>query len=166
MNRWNANVAFSTNSTFTHDTAFDVLDRLTDYAASVAPRADGSGGAISFSIEAENVTAAFSSAIAITTDTVAQLADHPTINAVEIMTEEELDNRLAEPTFPEVVGYAEIAELASVSRQRARQFSKINGFPAPVITTAQGPLMAKSAVEAWLESRNTRSGRPKKAAIA
>ena len=166
MNRWNANVAFSTNSTFTHDTAFDMLNSLTEYAASVAPRADGSGGAISFSIEAENVATAFTSAIDITTDTVTQFAHYPTINAVEIMTEAELDNRLAEPIFPEVVGYAEIAELAGVSRQRARQFSKINGFPAPVITTAQGPLMAKSAVEAWLESRNTRSGRPRRPTIA
>ena len=66
-----------------------------------------------------------------------------------------------EPVFPEVVGFAEIAAMAGVTRQRARQFVKIRAFPAPVIVTAQGPLMEKAAVELWLETRNTRPGRPR-----
>ncbi|MBD8019403.1 hypothetical protein [Brevibacterium gallinarum] len=166
MTTWHANVAFTTDSTFTHDAAFDVLDKLSEHAAAVAPRVDATGGDISFTIEAATITAAINTAITTITNTVTSIASRPTIDAIEITTETELDKRLAEPVFPEVIGFAEIAELAGVSRQRARQFATIDGFPAPVITTAQGPLMTKAAVERWIENRNTRPGRPKAAVSA
>ncbi|GAA5203106.1 hypothetical protein GCM10025773_32100 [Microbacterium jejuense] len=56
----------------------------------------------------------------------------------------------------EVVGYAEIADMAQVSRQAARAWADNPTFPPAVIETAQGPLRAKDAVQAWLENRNTR----------
>lgn len=37
MTRWHANVAFRTTGLFTHDTAFDVLEAMSQYAAAVAP---------------------------------------------------------------------------------------------------------------------------------
>lgn len=64
---------------------------------------------------------------------------------------------LHDPLYPEVVGYAEIARLAGVTRQRARMFPKIVDFPKPVIETAQGALYTKSAIEAWLERRTRRA---------
>lgn len=160
MTTWHAHMAFTTDSPFSHDAALDLLSELTEHAAAVAPRVDATGGDISFTIEADAISAAFDTAMATVTEAVAAIAGSPSIDAVEITTEAERDNRLAEPVFPDVVGFAEIAELAGVSRQRARQFAAIDGFPAPVITTAQGPLMTKTAVERWLENRNTRPGRP------
>ncbi len=74
-------------------------------------------------------------------------------------TYEELENELNRPLFPDVVGWAEVAKLAGVTRQRARQFRSLPGFPSPVIETAQGPLMAKSAVEHWVRNRDARPGR-------
>ena len=74
-------------------------------------------------------------------------------------TYEELDQELERPLFPDVVGWAEVAKLAGVTRQRARQFRNSPGFPAPVIETTQGPLMAKSAVEHWVRTRDARPGR-------
>lgn len=65
------------------------------------------------------------------------------------------------PTIPDLVGYAEIAEIAGVSRSRARQFADLDGFPAPVVETAAGPLRLKSAVQAWVATRNTKPGRPR-----
>lgn len=70
-----------------------------------------------------------------------------------VQTHEQLEDELRQPLFPEVVGYSEIAAMAGVSRQRARAFTKIKGFPAPVIETSQGPLRARSAVAVWLETR-------------
>jgi len=71
---------------------------------------------------------------------------------------------LVTPVIPDLVSYAEIAEIAGVSRQRARQFADIEGFPKPVVETAAGPLRLKASVEAWVERRNTKPGRPRKTA--
>lgn len=166
MPRWHANVAFTTTDPFTHDAAFDVLDILSSHGAAVSPRTDSTGGEISLSVTADTAPEAASAAVATITTTITPIAGHPTIDAIEVSTEAALDARLGEPVFPEVVGYAEIADMAGVSRQRARQFAKIDDFPAPVITTAQGPLMTKAAVERWIETRNTRPGRPKATASA
>lgn len=108
MTTWHARMAFTTDSPFSHDAALDLLSVLTERAAAVAPRVDATGGDISFTIEADAISAAFDTAMATVTEAVAAIA----------------------------------------------------GFPAPVITTAQGPLMTKAAVERWLENRNTRPGRP------
>lgn len=70
------------------------------------------------------------------------------------------------PLIPELVGYAEIGEIAGVSRQRARQFENVEGFPAPVVRTAAGPLRTKAAVTAWAARRNHSAGRPRKKAHA
>lgn len=161
MTRWHANVAFRTTGLFSHDTAFDVLEAMSQYAAAVAPYTSNDGGEVSFSITSETITDACKEAVHVITKTITAIAGHPTIESVEIATEEKIDQHLAEPAFPEVVGYAEIADMAGVSRQRARQFAQYEDFPAPVITTAQGPLMTKVTVENWLANRNTRVGRPK-----
>lgn len=59
------------------------------------------------------------------------------------MLDADFTQQLARPLFPEVVGYSEIADMAGVTRQRARKFATHAGFPSPVIKTAHGPLMAK-----------------------
>jgi hypothetical protein len=48
--------------------------------------------------------------------------------------------------IPELVGYAEIATMAAVSRQRARELPGKPGFPPPAVTTATGPLRVKADV--------------------
>jgi hypothetical protein len=96
-------------------------------------------------------------------------AARPLIGAVDIVGMEVLKESDAEadalrPVFPDVVGYAEIAREASLSRQRVRELAESSSFPEPVIKTAQGPLFAKTAVLAWLENRNTKAGRPTRVA--
>lgn len=71
------------------------------------------------------------------------------------------NDALVEYTIPELVGYAEIASMAGVSRQRARQFASLEGFPTPAVETSYGPLRLKTEVQSWLDTRNTRPGRPK-----
>ncbi len=48
-----------------------------------------------------------------------------------------------------LVGLAEIAELLSVSRQRADQFARSSGFPAAVADLAVARVWERDAVEAW-----------------
>ena len=84
--------------------------------------------------------------------------------AIDAKTEDAHNAEMTGPQWPEVVGYAEIADMAGVSRQRAHQLAHMPGFPPAVITTAQGPLMRKTAVAAWLATRDTRPGRRKASA--
>lgn len=69
--------------------------------------------------------------------------------------------RNREPLYPPVVGYAEIARMTGVTRQRAYAFPRIESFPKPVIETSQGPLYSEDAVRAWAQTRELRPGRPK-----
>lgn len=89
-------------------------------------------------------------------------ADISGINVIE-QDKARLLNR--EPLFPKVVGYAEIARMTGVSRQRAAMFPKIATFPKPVIETSQGPLYSEHAVAAWAAKRGVKAGRPKTAEV-
>lgn len=164
MTRWHAAVTFTTAGGFGEDEALEALDALVEHGAAVSPAADARGGEIALSVTAESAVAAAVEAERVVTGAVRPLAGAVDVVAIEASTEEAMDRRLAEPIFPDVVGFAEIADMAGVTRQRARAFAKIDGFPAPVITTAQGALMTRVAVARWLETRSTRPGRPRKAA--
>lgn len=154
---WQTHVEFV--GPITDDDAFDVMESLGRYGASVSVERDHSGGAVTLSVEAASLVEAAGEASRLVSDA----TPHPiTIVGLEVITEEEADRRLGEPVFPEVVSFSEIGQMAGVSRQRARQFSDNPSFPRPVITTGQGPLYGLHAVERWLENRNTRPGRPAK----
>ena len=121
---------------------------------------------LSMTVEASSVLEAATKAA----DSVRKAAS-PVIGTIEIVGLEVLKESDAEadalrPVFPDVVGYAEIAREASLSRQRVRELAESDSFPEPVIKTSQGPLFAKAAVMAWLENRNTKAGRPARIATA
>ena len=68
---------------------------------------------------------------------------------------------LAEPAIPPLVGYAEIAEMAGVSRQRARELPNLPDFPPAVTeTSSKGPLRVRSQVANWIQGWERRAGRP------
>lgn len=160
MTSWQATVAFI--GTMDEDAAFTLLEKLGRYGAAVSVEHDFTGGVVTLSVEADTTLDAASEAARVVSDA----TDSPvTITGLEVVTESEADKRLGEPLFPEVVGFAEIGQMAGVSRQRARQFSDNPAFPRPVITTGQGPLYGKHAVQRWLETRNTRPGRPALATV-
>lgn len=83
-------------------------------------------------------------------------------NGVEVLPQETADLRAGFPSIPPLVGYAEIADMLGVSRQRAAQLAaEHDTFPQAVVTTAAGPLRVRSQVEAWGRNRNRKPGRPK-----
>jgi chromosome partitioning protein len=55
----------------------------------------------------------------------------------------------------DLLGIAEVAEMAGVTRQAATNWRlrKGTGFPEPVLTLAMGPLFLRPAVEKWLKGR-------------
>lgn len=157
---WHARLDWVSTTATNEDTLFDLMDELTDYAASGSIARDGLAGSLTIAVEADSFDDALSSALGAGRAALQQFVPAASVIGVELIDSDALDRELERPLFPEVVGFAEIAELAGVTRQRARAFRQSPGFPAPVIETAQGPLMAKAAIENWIEKRNTRPGRP------
>lgn len=85
-----------------------------------------------------------------------------TITHVEVKTEDELDAELARPTFPELVGVTEAAEILGVSKQRVSWLAKNHPrFPRPAIELAAGPVWYRPAIDKWLETWDRKPGRPK-----
>lgn len=162
MATWHVTVGLAASEAFDEDTPFDVAEELADYAAVLSVSRDFMTASVLLTITAQSVLEASSEAVGLVTAAAKAAGMDASATSVQVQSDAEFDAELATPVFPEVVGYAEIAQMAQVTRQRARQFAQLPNFPAPVIETAQGPLMAKSAVERWLETRNTRSGRPRK----
>lgn len=83
---------------------------------------------------------------------------------VEALLTVDFEEQLNRPSIPELVGYAEIAEMFGVSRQRARELADRSDFPPAVVTTKSGPLRVKRQVEAWASTWERHAGRPRKAA--
>ncbi|HEX7134428.1 MAG TPA: hypothetical protein VF228_17780 [Iamia sp.] len=51
----------------------------------------------------------------------------------------------------DLMGTTEIAELLGVSRQRADQLSRTDGFPDPVAEIAAGRIWLRKDVETWAD---------------
>lgn len=146
--------------TMTPARLFEVLEPLAAAHSGVGSvRPDGSRFTVQLAVEADTSRAALDSA---TEAVIGALSDAEAADVdlvgFEVLDSLAMERGLDTPVYPDVVGYAEIAEMAGVSRQRARAFRDSPGFPAPVIETAQGPLMLRAAVARWLETRNTRPG--------
>ena len=158
MKDWYVSIGFKSVEVLDADRAFDFTGKLGGAPMSV--ERDGSGGNVSVYVTAKTLREALE-----TSAHRVKAAAEGTIGAIDIfrieaMPEEDFDREVEWPLFPEVVGFAEIARLADVTRQSARDYAKGKSFPAPVIVTAQGPLFAKASVEAWLETRPNRRKEP------
>lgn len=81
---------------------------------------------------------------------------------VEAITREQVERRIMNPPIPDLVGYAEIAEILGVSRQRAAQLGDRPDFPPVAVTTKAGPLRVRAAVEDWATTWERKGGRPRK----
>lgn len=165
MNTWHIRVSFIAAEPFTEDTPFDISERLESIAAVMSVSRDFNAGSVSVTIDGAAYDEALSNAIDQISAALVAENVNPNIVSVEVQSEEAFNAELARPVYPEVVSYAEVAKMAGVSRQRARQLADTPSFPVPVIQTGQGPLFSCHAVEQWVETRNTRPGRPVKATV-
>lgn len=159
MIAWHVRLAF-TGSVATHELDA-AASSMADHSPILTVQQDGAGGSIALFVDAERATGATTIALDLASDLLAGRD----VTAIETQTESAFMASLDAPAYPEVVGYAEIAEMAGLTRQRIRQLAGTKGFPAPIVETAQGPLMPKAAAQHWVETRHARSGRPRKVAV-
>ena len=153
---WQTSIEFRTP--INPDAALDIMDTLSEYGVAMTVNAGGDGGGITLTVKADNPRSALDKAA----DLFLRELPKAEIISFEVKSQEAAARENSEPLFPPVVGYAEIAGIAKVSRQRAREFRKIKSFPRPVISTSQGDLYSEAAVRAWAETRNRKAGRPRK----
>lgn len=161
---WYADVDFIAATPISLDEAETILDTLAERGGALSLSADGLAGGVSIALDTTDAVAASREAAEVTVEA---FASHDlTVVKIDVRREDVADAELGAPVIPPLVGYAEIADMAGVSRQRARQFAAISSFPTPVVETASGPLRLRSSIEAWLATRNTRPGRPRESATA
>jgi hypothetical protein len=79
---------------------------------------------------------------------------------VEVVTEAEWLRRAAEPTLPELMSAAEIAEELGVARQRVHQLRSTAAFPAPLAELRGGAVWDARAVRKFAKTWARRPGRP------
>ncbi|TKW64490.1 MAG: hypothetical protein DI612_07880 [Streptococcus thermophilus] len=144
------------------DMMLDALEALDHLSPVASLSQDGRTGSIAVFVEADSLLHAAETAHT----AVVEACGDVTVAGLEARPEGEFFADLDRPLFPPVVGYAEIAKAAGVSRQRIRQLAATAGFPAPVIKTAAGPLFPKAAAEQWARTRQPKAGRPKQASTS
>jgi hypothetical protein len=80
--------------------------------------------------------------------------------AIETITEAEYSRRADEPTMPELMSAAEIADELGVSRQRVHKLRSTAAFPLPLAELRGGAVWDAAAVRKFAENWNRKPGRP------
>jgi hypothetical protein len=83
------------------------------------------------------------------------------VTRVSALTDAELDAELGRPSFPELVGIREIAELLGITPQRASTLCRSKSFPSPVAELRAGPVWTAPAVRRFVEGWQRQPGRPR-----
>lgn len=177
---WAVTIAVDTGSTDVDD---DAGGRVLDALAGRSPGAvstqrrtgpDGTHAsgttvvAVTFDItDAESADAAGAAAVSIARDALAAAGVPVTGDVLElsVMTWAEQERHLAEPNFPELLGFAEIVELFGISKQRLTTLRKRPGFPEPIAVLRAGPIWTADSLGHFLETWNRQPGRPRSSPI-
>lgn len=80
--------------------------------------------------------------------------------AIETITEAEQERRADEPTLPELMSAAEIAEQLGVSRQRVHQLRDTAAFPAPLADLRGGAIWDAAAIRKFDQTWTRKPGPP------
>ncbi len=90
----------------------------------------------------------------------AGLPPWPVVRA-EALTETELDVELEAPTYPKLMGVAEVAEALGTSRQRVSALARQRrGLPPPLAQLASGPVWSATTLRRFIDEWDRRPGRP------
>jgi hypothetical protein len=94
--------------------------------------------------------------------TVLRATGWPTeVRALDVAEWSAFEGSLDEPTYPELVGVTEIAQLLGTSRQRASELARSPRFPVPLADLAAGPVWPKGAIARFVDEWDRKPGRPK-----
>lgn len=153
---WYVDVEVITAGRLSEDSAFDVLEALIPYSGQISLASASNEVGASLTVEADSAAAAVTAA----SEVISTTFHDAEVVRLDVMTEAVRSDRNNHPVIPELVGFAEIADMAGVSRQRARTIAQRSDFPAAVVETAAGPLRVKAAVQHWLNGWTRQTGRP------
>lgn len=81
--------------------------------------------------------------------------------AIETLTEQEMYRRADEPTMPELMSAADIADMLGVKRQRVHQLRHTAAFPAPLAELGGGAVWDAAAVRHFAKNWARKPGRPR-----
>lgn len=155
---------FDQHATAAIDDVALLVDELADVAGAVSARADGRGFSATVSIDIDpgqdEVDALEAARSRLSRSTRKLHLPLWSIDAVEILTYDEQDRRLATPVLPELVGTAEIAEVLGVSKSRVGQLRSNDLFPAPVAELASGPVYTRPSIQRFVDEWKRQPGRP------
>ncbi|MGW5362904.1 hypothetical protein [Actinopolymorpha pittospori] len=163
MANWAARVEWNDADDLTDVALERIAETLRAHSAAVGREREPDRASVNLTVEANTLRQADDLALRLVRDAVRAAGRRFEPSGVEVLDEATFAARLAEPTIPPLVGYAEIAELAGVSRQRARELGNLEGFPPAVVETQAGPLRVRSQVEIWMSQWERKPGRPRKA---
>jgi hypothetical protein len=169
MTAWSVSVAMTAPDSVPDDTG-DRRDgdpaEVTRFAVLLASH-HGAGGFdlrrldATVSVEADTALAAIRQGTAVVTRAAQRcgLRDW-TVTAAEVITEKELQERLAKPQLPALAGVKEVMAIVKLSRQRVDVLRRTPGFPEPLATLAAGPVWDQGVIEHWVSQRDPRPGWP------
>lgn len=156
---------FVVTVTATVDPPVDPVDLFEGLDSSLGAAASGTGERVSvtMTVQAENAVAAPRIA---TQNLLAVLLSRAEVvvfgvQEIQVLTPEEQDRQLAEPSLPELAGVAEVAERLGVSKQRVDQLRKRPDFPSPIATLKSGPIWSAASLTHFVEGWKRKPGRPK-----
>ncbi|MFJ3601873.1 hypothetical protein ACIPVA_03660 [Streptomyces anulatus] len=157
---WSIEVELGVNGV-SDDLIEELLENLLDHSPAVGTAPNGNLSARIF-VEAGTARQAIDSGLKEVTAAAKAAGLPTTVVGVDLVTEEELERRLAEPSIPDLVGVSEIAEMLNVVRQRVTQLAQRSDFPPAVAHLKSGPVFVRDQVEAFEQRWDRRGGRPAK----
>lgn len=136
-----------------------ISERLREFAPVVSVGSDAA--TVRIAVEGNVVRDALSRALVEVRDALTEVGWPRDVRHVDATEWSEFEKRLEEPTYPELVGVTEIAELFGTSRQRVSELARSRRFPAPLADLAAGPVWAKPAVARFAQEWDRKPGRPR-----
>ncbi|GAA5036933.1 hypothetical protein [Actinopolymorpha pittospori] len=163
MVMWAARVEWYEAGETTANGLATIAETLEPHRAAVGRELEPDRASACLVVESNTLRQAVDLAMRLVRDAVQEAGRRFNPLGVEVLDEETFVARVAKPSIPALVGDAEIAEIADVSRQRAHELATLQGFPPAVVETLSGPLRVRSQVEEWLSKWKRKPERPRKA---
>jgi hypothetical protein len=136
-----------------------ISDRLSTLAPSVAVSPDAV--TVRVAIEAADIADAVKRATDQVRDACRHVGWTSDVRDLEATEWSFFETKLAEPTYPELVGITEIADLLGTSRQRASELARTSKFPSPLAELAAGPVWLKPTISKFVSEWERKPGRPR-----
>lgn len=131
-----------------------LVRRLTPYAAVVSSDDDLGRTSISVCVEADTLRLATSQVLQVVGEATLKSDTPGNLVLVRVMPWHDLEHTVTQRGVPPLAGYAEIADMAGVTDDRAREVAEQDeSFPRAVGTVDGEPAYLADEVEAWIEKR-------------